>query len=99
MVIMKRSEAVVPLAVFDDSGMVKFCNLPFAHLVGYRSRNVIMGMNISKFMEQPYGFLHQRWLKVRHSVVLLEFNRICSRLTASKVVAVLIMFLMIACVA
>ncbi len=63
MVTMKRSAAMMPLAVFDEKGTVKFCNSPFAHLIGYHIKDVA-GMNISKFMEQPYGFLHQKWLKV-----------------------------------
>jgi PAS domain S-box-containing protein len=51
------------LAVFNHKGKLLFGNRPFANMLGYEV-SIMAGMNISSFMEQPYGQLHQRWLKV-----------------------------------
>lgn len=67
-VTMKRTAPTEALAVFDHKGSLLFSNSVFASMLGYES-NKIAGKNIATFIEQPYGYLHQRWIKDQDSKV------------------------------
>ncbi|GAX73194.1 hypothetical protein CEUSTIGMA_g647.t1 [Chlamydomonas eustigma] len=64
---MKRLAEIVPLAVFNHKGVITYGNSELAQMIGY-DVTALSGMNISQLMEQPYGYLHQRWLKDQQSV-------------------------------
>ena len=67
-VTMKRTAPTEALAVFDYKGSLLFSNSVFASMLGYESGK-IAGRNIASFIEQPYGYLHQRWIKDQDSKV------------------------------
>lgn len=67
-VTMKRTAPTEALAVFDHKSNLIFSNSVFASMLGYESSK-IAGKDISMFIEQPFGFLHRRWIKEQDSKV------------------------------
>ena len=70
MVSMKRLKDNEAMAVFDKKGKILYGNSPLASLLGYKV-SALAGICISTIMEQPYGQLHELWLKVSPSYAMI----------------------------
>lgn len=69
-VTMKRTAPTEAMAVFDHKGSLIFSNNVFASMLGYEPSK-IAGKDIASFIEQPYGFLHHRWIKEQDNKVMI----------------------------
>ncbi len=64
MVTLQRTAEMPSMMVFDRHNHCAFANTGMASLLGYKV-TAMKGMDIAKFMAQPFGYLHHRWIKVR----------------------------------
>lgn len=64
-----RKSEVPAMMAFDRHLGLVFANMSMGALLGHKVA-AMKGMELAKFMPQPFGYLHQRWIKVRVGCVL-----------------------------
>lgn len=59
---LQRDADTPAMMAFDKHLQLAFTSTTMATMLGYKPANM-KGMELAAFMPQPFGYLHQRWIK------------------------------------